>query len=612
MAGTRSFTRYAKRILSRWYYFILALLLALPAAYMYLYLTPPEYAVKASIMVAAPAQKQDPKVVGQNEDGPLTRGIVEDEVGILSSNSLIEKSLRELDFGVVYCLENQFAVREEYDNSYFKIILDSAVNQAVNIPVYVKRISSTRYHVKVSARNVQLYNCFSNKVESTIKELEIDEEVPLNKPLGNKYLNFRIAFNDKYKVGAGDEMFFVLRPLNFLVASYQRRYSVQPISDDSRIVSLTVNGEVPEKEKVFLNVIIQQYLQATSDAAHGTSMQALKFIEDQLNNPPDTLSDKLRAYLTEKRVEMRMALASAAANKSIVDKPYTAGEGKPVWPIHDIVYILAIAAAFLIVILALVGNDMWRDTVLSAEDVELTTKIPLVATISHAKKREQNTIVAHARSAVGESFRSLRVNLQYLTLDAGANVIGITSSRESEGKTFCAVNLAAVMAYSGRRTVLIDTDMRRPRVASYFQLENRKGLSNFLVGDGSIKEIINNTEHKGFDVIGSGPIPPNPIDLIGNPRMEELIQALRQSYSTVIIDSPPLGYVSEYIILMKYTDANLYIVRSDYTNRKSLKRLNKLVAREKVGNFNIVLNDVRPSKESGNYYAYGYGYGYKY
>jgi len=168
------------------------------------------------------------------------------------------------------------------------------------------------------------------------------------------------------------------------------------------------------------------------------------------------------------------------------------------------------------------------------------------------------------------------------------------------------------MAYSGRRTVLIDTDMRRPRVASYFQIENRKGLSNFLVGDGSIKEIINNTEHKGFDVIGSGPIPPNPIDLIGNPRMEELIQSLKQSYSTIIIDSPPLGYVSEYIILMKYTDANLYVVRSDYTNRKSLKRINKLLDREKIGNFSILLNDVQPSKESGNYYAYGYGYGYKY
>jgi capsular exopolysaccharide synthesis family protein len=166
------------------------------------------------------------------------------------------------------------------------------------------------------------------------------------------------------------------------------------------------------------------------------------------------------------------------------------------------------------------------------------------------------------------------------------------------------------MAYSGRRTILIDTDMRRPRVATYFQLKNRKGLSNYLVGDGTIKEIINNTEHKGFDVIGSGPIPPNPIDLIGSPRMEELISTLKETYSTIILDSPPLGYVSEYIILMKYTDANLYIIRSDYTNRNSLHKVNKLYERKKITNVSVLLNDVKGTKSSG--YGYGYGYGYKF
>jgi len=607
MAGTRSFTRYAKRVLSRWYFFIVALFVAIPAAFIYLHLTPRKYEVRASLMVDnSPAKSKAAK------EEPSSRGFVDDQIGILTSNSLIEKTLHALQFGVSYYVENQFAVLEEYDNSYFKIHVDSSVNQAIDVPVYVRRISSTRYHVKVSARNVQLYNCYSNQVEGSLAELEIDEEVPLDKPLGNKYLNFRIVFNDKYKVEAGDAMYFVMRPLQEMTEAYQRNLSVVPLSSDSRIVALAVDGELPNKEKIFLNTLIEEYLRLSSENEHGITLQTLKFIDDQLNSPSDTLSEKMTAYLRDKRVEARMALASATVDKAIVDKPYTALGGMPVSPLPELVYALAIAVAFFMVILFTVLKDMWRDTIITSEDVEHTTKIPLIGTISHAKKREQNAIVAHAKSAVGESFRSLRVNLQYLTLGANASVIGITSSRESEGKTFCSVNLAAVMAYSGRRTVLIDTDMRRPRVASYFQIENRKGLSNFLVGDGSIKEIINNTEHKGFDVIGSGPIPPNPIDLIGNPRMEELIQSLKQSYSTIIIDSPPLGYVSEYVILMKYTDANLYVVRSDYTNRKSLKKINKLIDREKIGNFSILLNDVQPSKESGNYYAYGYGYGYKY
>jgi capsular exopolysaccharide synthesis family protein len=320
-------------------------------------------------------------------------------------------------------------------------------------------------------------------------------------------------------------------------------------------------------------------------------------------------NDNVYNYLLEKRAEAGIAIASNSVEKTIVDKPYRVGDG-PVSPNSFMIMVLAAMGGCGIAVALIIVKDMMNDNIVTHEDVELNTKIPFIGTISHANKREQASIVAHARSPIGESFRSLRVNLQYLTLGKNANVIGITSSRESEGKTFCAVNLAAVMAYSGRRTVLIDTDMRRPRVASYFQLKSRKGLSNFLVGDGSIREIINNTEHKGFDVIGSGPIPPNPIDLIGNPRMEELINTLKQTYSTIILDSPPLGYVSEYIILMKFTDANLYIVRSDYTNRNSLTKINKLYERKKITNVSILLNDVKATKNSG--YGYGYGYGYKF
>jgi capsular exopolysaccharide synthesis family protein len=186
------------------------------------------------------------------------------------------------------------------------------------------------------------------------------------------------------------------------------------------------------------------------------------------------------------------------------------------------------------------------------------------------------------------------------------NVIGITSSRESEGKTYCSVNLAAAMANSRRRTVLIDADMRRPKVASYFQLENDKGLSNYLIGEASVKEIVNETGIKGYDVITSGPIPPNPLDLIGTSRMGELLNELKQSYHTIIIDSPPIGFVSEYIILMKYTDANIYVVRSDYTTRYNLDRINKLYDERKVNNISILLNDVKYSRINGYSYSYKY------
>lgn len=610
MAGPRSFKRYVGRTLSQWYWFVIAACIALPIAYAYLYFAPDQYVSQASLMMMANAEAGEGK--STTVSNATDKGKVNDEADILASNSLIERTLKHLDFGIRYFRKNQWASREEYGNRYFTAHLDSGVNQVVDVKIFVKRISSTRYLVRASAKNARLYNCHTGGFEGAVSAFEIEEEVPMDKPFVGKYLSFRAVFNDRYKAEAGDEMYFVIRPLEAVAEECQHNLIAAPLSADSRIVELRMVSEEPSKGKLFLEALINNYLALSSEKDNGQVHEKLRFIDEQLNSKSDTLSDAMRAHLLDKRVEARMAIASMAKDKVVVDKPYVANGGKPVGPLARNVYGIALAAAFASVLLSLLFKEAWRDTIITAEDIDGVTKMPVVGTISHADKREQSTIVAHARTSVGESFRSLRVNLQYLTLNENASVIGITSSREGEGKTFCSVNLAAVMAYAGRRTVLIDTDMRRPRVASYFQLENRKGLSNFLVGDGSVKEIINNTEHKGFDVITSGPIPPNPIDLIGNSRMEELINTLRQSYSTIIIDSPPLGYVSEYIILTRYTDANLYVVRANYSTRKNLKKVNALLASGKAGAFSIVLNDVRPSKESGNYYAYGYGYGYKY
>lgn len=212
--------------------------------------------------------------------------------------------------------------------------------------------------------------------------------------------------------------------------------------------------------------------------------------------------------------------------------------------------------------------------------------------------------MAYSRTAMGESFRSLRVNLQYLTFGKDIQVIGFTSSGESEGKTFCAVNLAASMSQSGRRTVLIDTDLRRPTVAGYFKVKNEKGLSSYLVGSATMDDIINKTEIKDLDVITSGPLPPNPLDLISHSRMNTLIASLKDAYHTIVLDSPPIGYVSEYVILMKYTDVNIYVVRSDYTSRFNLVKINKLYEEKKINNISILLNDVKPTKLNG--YVNGY------
>lgn len=777
MDGKINIKQIVTKLLSKWYYFVIALMITLPLGYVYVKISPKQYLVKASMLLKSETQN------GMGDADDFMKGMnlytsqtgIEDEIGILKSYTMVDRAMRDLDFAIQYYVSKNFVTEERYGDSPFTIEIDSVVNQIVDVPIYIEQISSTRYRVKVSAKNVSTYNYYTNQAEGLIDRLEIDEEVPIDKPFVNKYLSFKIKLNDLFKVDKETETFFKLQRIQSLTESYQARLSIDPISLESFIVELKVKGPVAAKEKAFLSKLLEVYLKNELYKKNQLGLKTIQFIDNQLSGVSDTLrqvegslevfrsrnnildinttaenlsrnldkletekadlesklkyyqfiakslqnsdrisdivapsalgledpilnnlllelaklnqertelsyntkdnnplteivetkikntkkslvenvnnmidvstdaltdirnrifqiqknlnvlpknerelvniqrrfdfNDNVYNYLLEKRAEAGIAIASNSVEKTIVDRPYQIGAG-PVSPNAKLILIAAMILGIGGAIAAVLVMDMLNDNIVTHEDVEQNTKIPFIGTITHANKREQGSIIAHARSPIGESFRSLRVNLQYLTLGKNANVIGITSSRESEGKTFCSVNLAAVMAYSGRRTVLIDTDMRRPRVAAYFQLKNRKGLSNFLVGDGTTKEIINNTEHKGFDVIGSGPIPPNPIDLIGSPRMEELINTLKQTYSTIILDSPPLGYVSEYIILMKYTDANLYIVRSDYTNRNSLTKINKLYERKKITNVSILLNDVKSTKKSG--YGYGYGYGYKF
>lgn len=615
MAGKKKFGHIFRRIFSRWYFFLIALCITMPLAYLYLRLSPAQYMVKASLLLSKePVTDLESEKSVKDAGAAISPAGITDEIGILKSFSMIDRTLKELDFGITIYTIKDYVKSEKYGDAPFTIVMDSAVNQIIEVPIYIERLSSTRFKVRASGKSVKLYNFYTDQVESVVKEVDIEQEVAVDKPFVNKYLSFSLKFNEKRKAeDDGMEMYFILNSSQAIAEQYQRKLSVLPLSPESEIAELSITGPVASKEKKFITKLIDVYLKDELQKENQLALRTIDFINHQLEGLTDTTeANHVRNYLLEKRVEARIALASNSVEKVVVDKPYVVAGGDAVWPRRDIVMFLGFAGGLLFAFIFIVLKDALNDNLITQDDVEENTKIPFIGTISHASKREQNSIVAHARSPVGESFRSLRVNLQYLTLGSSANVIGITSSRESEGKTFCSVNLAAVMAYSGRRTILVDTDMRRPRVASYFQLENRKGLSNFLVGDGSIKEIINNTDHKGFDVITSGPIPPNPIDLIGNPRMEELINSLKQTYSTIILDSPPVGYVSEYIILMKYTDANLYIVRSDYTNRNSLKKINKLFERKKLNNFSVLLNDVKPTKSSGYGYSYGYGYGYKY
>ena len=186
-------------------------------------------------------------------------------------------------------------------------------------------------------------------------------------------------------------------------------------------------------------------------------------------------------------------------------------------------------------------------------------------------------------------------------------VITITSSIGGEGKTFTAMNLAAIFALSGHKTILIGGDLRKPKIHEDFNLKDDAGLSSYLINKSSLQDVITKTEIESLEVIGSGPTPPNPAELLDSPKMQELITELNKTYDYVIIDTPPIGLVTDGVILMQHADINLYVVRHRYSKAKSLSIINNLYEQEQIKNVHVIINDFKYSSSG---YGYGYGYGY--
>lgn len=763
------------KIISKWHYFIIAAVLILPLAYAYTHFATRIYHVQTSILLR---EEHSPDLTGKDfmkgMDLFTSHTVLEDEIGILRSYSMVEKTVRELDFGVSYFAEDAFRKEEKYGDSPFTIVLDSLTSQITEVPVFITKLSDDRYRIVASARNVDAYNFITGQaMEKYFKEVEIDTIVTIGHPFHSEYLGFTLRVDNPVEVKRNDQYFFVIHNLNSLVESYREKLTITPISRESNIVDVSLRAPVPHKAIRFLNTLLGVYLQNELNKKNQLGLRTIHFIDNQLNSVSDSLkrvegslenfrvksniqdvrataeslskslekletekaaidiklkyytyianslnegrlgdivapstfgledallnnllielsklnqeraglnynakeqnpltevvdlkirntkrtlvenvkniidvstiaqndladridrikrelnrlprnerelvniqrkfdfSDNVYNYLLEKRAEAGIAIASNTIEKTIVDKAKIIGDG-PVSPNNRLIYLIAAVLCFGLPIAFILARDFWNDHILSQPDIERITTIPFLGSVIHGNRHERAALLSQKKTPLAESFQSLRVNLQYLTLGKEKNIVGFTSSMESEGKTFCAVNLAAAIALSGKKTALIDADMRRPSVSLYFSMENTKGLSNYLVGGCQLQEIIHATAIKGFHVITSGPVPPNPLNLIGLPQMDQLINYLKQTYDTIILDAPPMGYVAEYIILMKYTDANIYVVRSDYTSRYHLSRINKLYEDKKIDNVSIVLNDVKTNRLNG--YSYGYGAAYQ-
>ncbi len=316
------------------------------------------------------------------------------------------------------------------------------------------------------------------------------------------------------------------------------------------------------------------------------------------------LNENIYNLLLQKKVEAGITKASATVDNKVIEPAYLVNT-QPVKPRKTRNFIIAVFIGMLLPSALIFVREKFSTTIKSKADIDKYVNLPIIGSVSQNKKEFPLAVHQSPKSPTAESFRVLRSNLKYAVRSQEVNkTFLITSMISGEGKTFCSINLAIALALSGKKTLLLDSDMRKDQPISSLNLSKEsKGLSNYLVGDASLDEIIQKSPVDNLEVIPSGPVPPNPAELLMEESMEVMIDVLKASYDFIVIDTSPIGLVTDAQIMMGYSHANLFIVRQKFTQRDSLKLLADMKSQEVISNASIVFNDV---KNNLGYYGYGY------
>ncbi|MBP1224052.1 polysaccharide biosynthesis tyrosine autokinase [Flavobacterium sp. 1355] len=323
------------------------------------------------------------------------------------------------------------------------------------------------------------------------------------------------------------------------------------------------------------------------------------------------LNDNIYTEFLQKRNEAEIVKASNLSDIHFIDPAKDIG-GNLIGPKTSVNYVLALFLGILIPLIFVFIIFFINNSIQNPDDISKLTQIPLIGVVGFNKDNVNLAVFEKPKSALSESFRTIRSSLQFLYKKqrvSGAKTLMITSSVSGEGKTFCSINIATVFALSEKKTVIIGLDLRKPRLADEFNLTSNIGVVNYLIKQKSLDEITHSTQIPNLDVILSGPIPPNPSELILSEVMKELIDELKQKYDYIILDTPPVGLVSDSLELAQYADVTLYIVRQNYTKKDMITLLNNRIKRGELSNASIVLNGYENKAKYGSGYGYGYGYG---
>ncbi len=352
----------------------------------------------------------------------------------------------------------------------------------------------------------------------------------------------------------------------------------------------------------------------------------LRALDSEIKKMPETnqayygilrkydLSNGIYNTFLQKKSEASIVKASNLSDIQFIDPAKDVGGGL-LGPRTSVNYVLAFFAGILIPLILVFFIFFINNTIQNIADISNLTQLPLLGIVGIKYSDSNLSVLERPKSALSESFRAIRSSLQFIYKKQsveGTKTLMVTSSVSGEGKTFCSINIATVFALSEKKTIILGLDLRKPKIFDDFNIKNDLGVVNYLIGQKTIEEVIQKTHVPYLDVITSGPIPPNPSELILGESMKEMITELKKNYDYIVLDTPPVGLVSDALELAQFSDVTLYIVRQNFTKKEMLTLLNNRAKRGELNNISIVFNGYENKAKYGVGYGYGYGYGYSY
>lgn len=314
-------------------------------------------------------------------------------------------------------------------------------------------------------------------------------------------------------------------------------------------------------------------------------------------------------FLLQKKEETAMALTASVADSRIVDRALAIG---PISPGSKI-YIMATLLALVLGVGLVTANEMLKRTILFRHEIEAYTSVPVIGEIVHDKSGEAIVIGNGKRTFIAEQFRNLRASLPYLGIKGDKRKLLVTSTTSGEGKSFVVANLAMSLAMAGKKVIVLEFDLSEPTLCLKLNFTNvNKGITDYLNGEAEPEEVIRRTQiNENLFIMPAGTnLPDNPSELIMNDKVPELLQYLTDIFDYIIVDSAPVGLLTDAYILSSYCDATLYVIRHRHTRKVSIQRLDENNRINELKNIAIVFNGVKSRGFSKNGYGYGYGYGY--